>query len=133
MKKSAYLIAIALCGVLILTFILAMILPPIFQSRNQELIVGQWYCDAFNGNGGKYATFTEDGQVKLYQEITAADGTLVSQDSSSFGTMRYEILRSGKIRLTVQIMGTAESETASLTFKGDDTLILGEDVYTRVK
>ena len=47
--------------------------------------------------------------------------------------MRYEILRSGKIRLTVQIMGTAESETASLTFKGDDTLILGEDVYTRVK
>ena len=65
MKKTAYLIAIALCGVLIVLLVLSMVLPPLFQSRNQEQLVGEWFCDAFNGNGGKYATFTKDGQVRL--------------------------------------------------------------------
>lgn len=130
MKKTAYLAAVVLCGVLIVLLVLSMVLPPLFQSQNQEKLVGDWFCDAFNGNGGKYVTFTKDGKVTLYEEITAADGTLVTQDSASFGTMTYEVLRNGKLRLTVNVMGVSSSETCDFSIKGD-TLILGEDVYTR--
>lgn len=131
MKKTAYLIAIALCGVLIVLLVLSMVLPPLLQSQNQEQLVGEWFCDAFNGNGGKYATFTKDGQVRLYEEVTAADGTKVTQDSDSFGTMTYEVLRGGRLRLTVNVMGVSNTEMIDFSIKGGDTLILGEDVYTR--
>lgn len=131
MKKTAYLIAIVLCGVLIVLLVLSMVLPLFLQSQSREQLVGEWFCDAFNGNGGKYVTFTKDGKVRLYEEVTAADGTVVSQDSSSFGTMTYEVLRGGKLRLTVSVMGVPNSETCDFSIKGGDTLILGEDVYTR--
>lgn len=131
MKITAYLIAIALCGVLIVLLVLSMVLPLIFQTQNREQLVGEWFCDSFNGNGGKYATFTKDGWVRLYEEVTAADGTKVSQDSDSFGTMTYEVLRGGRLRLTVSVMGVANSQICDFTIKGGDTLILGEDVYTR--
>ena len=131
MKKTAYYIAIAICGIMIILLVGAMVFPALSQSQGKEKIVGQWFCDAFNGNGGKYVTFSEDGTVHLYEEVTAANGMAVSQDSSSYGTMTYEVLRGGRLRLTVSVMGVASSETCDYKFKGNDTLILGDDTYIR--
>ena len=116
---------------LIVLLIGAMILPAMNQSQAKDKIVGQWFCDAFSGNGGKYVTFSKDCTVHLYEEVTAANGTTVSQDSSSYGTMTYEVLRGGRLRLTVSVMGVANSETCDYQFKGNDTLILGDDTYMR--
>lgn len=131
MKKTAHFIAIAICAVLIVLLVCAMVLPAINQSQAKDKIVGQWFCDAFGGNGGKYVTFSQDGSVHLYEEVTAANGMAVSQDSSSYGTMTYEVLRGGRLRLTVSVMGVANSEICDYQFKGNDTLILGDDTYTR--
>lgn len=131
MKKTAYYIVIAICGIMIILLVGAMVVPALNQSQGKEKIVGQWFCDAFNGNGGKYVTFTEDGTVRLYEEVTAANGMSVSQDSSSYGTMTYEVLRGGRLRLTVTVMGVASSETCDYKFEGNDTLILGDDTYIR--
>lgn len=131
MKKTAYYVAIAICGMLIIMLVCAMVFPSINQSQNQDKIVGQWFCDAFNGNGGKYVAFSKDGTVHLYEEVTAANGMAVSQDSSSYGTMTYEVLRGSRLLLTVSVMGVKTSETISYKFKGNDTLILGDDTYIR--
>lgn len=131
MKRTAYLIGCILCGALILILVLSMTLAPYLQSRAEEKIVGVWFYDAFNGNGGQYVTFFEDGTVNLYEEVTAADGTTVYQDSASFGTMTYEILSSSEIRFTTTVMGSATTETAEYRFKGNNTLVLDDTTYTR--
>ncbi len=132
MKKAFYYVAIAICGIAIILLLYSMIFPSKTLASNKELIVGSWYCDAFDGKGGKYVNFTSDGTVTLYEEVTAADGTVVSQDSTSYGTMTYEVLRGNRLHLKVTVLGTAVTEqTIKFKLKGNDTLILDEDTYTR--
>lgn len=131
MKNAAYIAAIVLCGILIVFVIGSMVLPPIQQTLNQKQIVGTWFSDAFDGNGGKYVTFTENGSMSLYEEVTAADGTKLYQDSQNFGTMTYEVLQGGKLRMAVTVMGVTSEETADFEIKSVNTLILGGDTYIR--
>lgn len=131
MKKGMYLIACILCGCLIIGLLAAMIVPPIVRKQAQERIIGVWFYDAFGGNGGQYVTFTQSGTVQLYEEVTAADGSTVYQDSASFGTMTYEILKGGQIRFTTSVLGSTTTETVDYRFQGRDTLVLEDTVYTR--
>lgn len=131
MKKSVYVIACMICGILIVVMALTLILPPLRCIQAEKKIVGTWRLDALEGPGSQYAIFDESGAVHLRTEITMADNQVISQDYSGIGLMTYEILDSHTIQFSTTVMGATTKETVSYQFQGNDTLILEGNTYIR--
>ena len=138
-KKFLYLAGIIVIGAMILTLLGAIIVPKIQAAvaRSQsttarEKIIGSWRADAFGGQGSKWVHFYADGTCSLYQEVSAADGQSIYQDSSSYGQSSWEMLSPSRIRIQVSVLGHTETQDFDIQLADDGrSLILGEDTYIK--
>lgn len=131
MKKTIYAIACGVCAVLIAAVLFAIVVVPMQARQADKWIIGTWCTQTFEGMGTQYATFSPDGSVHLYAEITMADGSTITQDSAAIGSMRYEIADRKTIRFSTTVMGITDTQEVSFGFKGKDTLLLDGESYTR--
>ena len=130
-KKHLYLAAIIAILLVIVGVIASTLIPRVFAARTAEKLVGTWFFDSYQGNGGKWVTFFDNGSFTLHQEITAADGELLYQDSSSFGTAAYEVLSGSRMRMTITSMGSSHQEDVDFQLVDDRTLIIDGDTYIK--
>lgn len=140
MKKNKYLIALIAVILFIVVTIGAVLIPKIMDSSKQAAIkdetnkfVGQWFFDCFDGNGGEWLTFRDNGVFEMYEEVTAADGQKLSQSSTAFASTTWAVPAPGKLKLSVASLAGSIEEVYDYQFTDNDTFTMNGNVYVRQK